>query len=370
MARLSRLSASFACLFLLPFAAACARHGSVERPAWELDNPLEPLQRVPLGFDRSWAQLPVPPTPERVRLGRWLFHDGRLSADGTVSCGTCHRPDQGFSQTDPVSTGVFNRRGTRKSQGFANHVWSPLPHLFWDGRVDTLEAQVVQPVTTPHEMGLTLDELVAIVERIDGYRPYFREAFGDELVTVDRIAHAIADYERTRLSGDSPWDRWHYGGDERAVSEEVKRGHALFAGKAACQTCHMGPNLTDGAFHNVGIGWSPDTQTFADDGRFVVTGEDVDRGAFKTPSLRDVSKRAPYMHDGSIETLRETVELYNRGGNPNPHLSGKIFPLGLTDEEIDALVAFMRALDSGLPPEPLLTVFPPSARPEAEVSRR
>jgi cytochrome c peroxidase len=359
MPRARRPSTSLVLLLALLLVGACAWRASEDRPPWEVDNPLERLPGLPLGFEGRWDQLPVPPTPERVRLGRWLFYDFRLSADGTVSCGTCHRPDQGFSQTEPVSTGVFNRRGTRKSPGFANHAWAAMPHLFWDGRVDSLEAQALQPVTTAHEMGLTLDELVAIVDGVAGYRPYFREAFGDERITAERIAQALADYERTRLSGNSAWDRWRHRGDGRAVSDEVKRGHELFFGQAACQPCHMGPNFTDGGFHNIGVGWDPATRSFADEGRAKVTGRDADRGAFKTPSLRDVSRRAPYMHDGSVETLRDTVELYNRGGHQNPHLSAKVFPLGLTDADIDALVAFMRALDSGLPPEVPPTVFPP-----------
>ncbi|MCL4848462.1 MAG: cytochrome-c peroxidase [Acidobacteria bacterium] len=345
---------------LVLLVTACSWRASGTRPTWEHDNPIEPLPALPAGFEGRWDRLSSPPTPERVRLGRWLFYDFRLSADGTVSCGTCHRPDQAFSQTEPVSTGVFGRRGTRKSQGFANQAWASTPHLFWDGRVASFEAQAILPLTTAHEMGLTADELVAIVDGIAGYRPYFREAFGDEDVTVDRIVQAIADYEKTRLSGNSPWDRWQHRGEQRAVDERVRRGHELFFGQAACQPCHMGPNFTDGGFHNIGVGWDAETGRFSDEGRFVVTGEDVDRGAFKTPSLRDVSKRAPYMHDGSVATLREVVELYNRGGVPNPHLSGKIFPLGLTDADIEALVAFMRALDSGLPPEAPPVSFPPS----------
>jgi cytochrome c peroxidase len=171
-------------------------------------------------------------------------------------------------------------------------------------------------------------------------------------VTKERVAKAIADYERTRMSGNSPWDRWRQNRDESAVSAQVKAGHDLFFGKAECNQCHVSNGFTDSRFHNLGVGWDPDAKTFRDWGRWDVSktksdqqpGE-ADRGAFKTPTLREVTKRAPYMHDGSIATLREVVEFYNRGGVKNPWLDPKIKPLNLTDAEMDALVAFMQALD-------------------------
>jgi cytochrome c peroxidase len=337
--------------------AACASCGPAG-PEWERDNPLRPLPAPPLGIRASLAELPDPPTPARVRLGRWLFYDARLSADGTVSCGTCHRPDQGFSQTERVSTGVLGKLGTRKSPSFVNQAWTLYPHFFWDGRAASLEEQALGPITNPVEMGLTHERLVALLEGIPAYAPYFTEAFGDDRITKERVAKAIADYERTRMAGNSAWDRWQIGGETDTVSEQAKQGHALFFGKAACNQCHLGENFTDSRFHNVGVGWDAKTRTFADEGRHTVTGQDVDRGAFKTPTLRDVTTHAPYMHDGSVGTLREAVELYNRGGTKNPWLSAKIFPLGLTDAEIDALVAFMRALDSDVPPEVPPTSFP------------
>lgn len=333
----------------------CARRPG---PEWERQNPLAPLPEIPVGIDATFEQLPEPPHPARVRLGRWLFYDARLSADGTVSCGTCHRPDQGFSQTERVSRGVHGLRGTRKAPTFVNAAWAPYPHFFWDGRADSLEAQGLAPIENPVEMGMTHARMVAVLGAIPAYAPYFREAFGDERVTPARVVKAIADYERTCLAGNSAWDRWRRKGDESAVSPQAKQGHALFFGKAACNQCHLGDNFTDGKFHNVGVGWSPGTGTFADPGRHAVTGLDADRGAFKTPTLRDVSKHAPFLHDGSARTLREVVELYNRGGNKNPWLSAKVFPLGLTDAEMDALVAFMQALDSNLPVETPPTSFP------------
>jgi cytochrome c peroxidase len=147
------------------------------------------------------------------------------------------------------------------------------------------------------------------------------------------------------MSGNSPWDRWRRNRDQKAVDDQVKEGHELFFGKAQCNQCHLGNNFTDSRFHNIGVGWDPRTRTFKDEGRYVVTRDRADHGAFKTPTLRDVTRHAPYMHDGSVATLREAVELYNRGGERNPYLDPKITPLHLTAAEVDALVAFMRALD-------------------------
>jgi cytochrome c peroxidase len=344
-------------LALLTSASACSWLAP-GGPEWERENPLAGLPEPPLGITTRLSDLPDPPTPARVRLGRWLFYDARLSADGTVSCGTCHRPDQGFSQTDRLSTGVFHRRGTRKSPALVNQAWTMLPHFFWDGRAASLEEQALCPIENPVEMGISHARMVEILEGIPGYRGYFVEAFGDGPITKDRVARAIADYERTRYAGNSAWDRWQAGGDAAAVPPEARKGHELFFGKATCNQCHFGQNFTDSRFHNIGVGWEANAGRFRDEGRFVVTGQGGDRGAFKTPSLRDVTRHAPYMHDGSIATLRHVVELYNLGGTKNPWLSVKIFPLGLTGAEMDALVAFMRALDSDLPPKIPPTRFP------------
>ena len=197
-------------------------------------------------------------------------------------------------------------------------------------------------------MGSTHLKMVNALSRVTGYRPYFKEAFGDTGITKERVARALADYERTRMSGNSAFDRWKGGHDENAVSGQVKQGFALFAGKAQCIHCHGGPLFTRGQFHNIGIGWDPVAQTFADEGRHLVTKGAVDEawpGTFKVPTLREIARRAPYMHDGSIHTLREVVEYYNRGANPNPYLNAFIRPLRLTDAEIDALVAFLESLN-------------------------
>ena len=323
---------------------ALAVNVSAESPAWEKENPLRPIPVSPLGIDSNLMDLKDPPTPARVRLGRWLYYDKRLSADGTLSCASCHKPENAFSEPTPVSTGIRGQKGNRKSPSFINQAWTIYPHFFWDGRAASLEDQALGPIANPIEMGNTHVAMLATLRGTAGYAQYFKEAFGDNEITSARIAKAIADYERTRLSGNSPWDRWR-NGDDKAVSAAVKKGHDLFFNKGACNQCHLGQNFTDSSFHNLGIGWDPLSKRFADEGRYAVSKKDEDRGAFKTPTLRDVAKHAPFMHDGSLATLRDTVEHYNKGGTPNPWLSPKVKPLNLAADEVDALVKFMEALN-------------------------
>ncbi len=340
-----------------------------EAAPWEASNPIVPIPDPPLGIGTEknrpakLTEFPDPPTPERVRLGRWLFFDKRLSDDNTISCATCHRPQNAFSEPTPVSTGIGGQKGERKAPSFINQAWTPLPHFFWDGRAASLEEQAGGPMINPIEMGNRNHQVVvAKIAAIPSYPKYFKEAFGTEKVTIARITKAIADYERTRMSGNSAWDKWR-AGDPNAVSDEVKKGHVLFFGNAFCNNCHLGQNLTDSKFHNLGVGWDPETKKFADEGRYAVTKEQADKGAFKTPSLRDVSKRAPYMHDGPIKTLREVVKLYSKGGEPNPHLSRKIDrrfaeQLDFTEEQIIVLIRFMEALDGEGYQDTAPTAFP------------
>lgn len=323
---------------------------------WEKDNPLLPIPTPPLGIGvketyKTLTDLPDPPTPEKVRLGRWLFFDKRLSADNTIACANCHQPGKAFSESTPVSTGIGGQKGGRKAPSFVNLAWTALPHFFWDGRAASLEEQAGGPMINPIEMGNeNHDVVIGKLQSIKGYATYFNEAFGNPEISIERVTKAIADYERTRMSGNSPWDQWRTGGDRSAVSTEVKKGHELFFGSAFCNNCHLGQNFTDNDFHNLGVGWNEETNSFADEGRYAVTQKEEHKGAFKTPSLRDVSKRAPYMHDGSIPTLREVVDLYVKGGNPNPYLDKKIDRrfaehLDLSEEDITALVKFLEALD-------------------------
>lgn len=345
---------------------------SSDRAVLDAANPVQPLPEIPLGLLRTWEQLgDNKPDPKRVRLGRWLYFDTRMSADNTISCATCHRPNHAFTEPTPVSTGIDGQQGGRKAPTFINAAWALFPHTFWDGRAADLEDQAKGPITNPIEMGMAShDVVVKKIADIKGYRPYFAEAFGHDKVTIDRIAKAIADYERTRLSGNSPWDRWQaamtehdretiqlltnpdpFGGAEKPafkdgkhVNAQVKLGHALFFGKAGCAQCHLGPNFTDSKFHNLGVSWDAEKKTFRDQGRYAVSKKDEDRGAFKTPTVREAAIRAPFMHNGSEKTLKDVVEFYDRGGNPNPHLSAKMKPLKLTKAEKAALVAMMEAL--------------------------
>ena len=331
----------------------------------ELDpaNPVRELPQQMVGHAMGLADLEEPPDMVRARLGRWLFFDTRLSADRTVSCATCHLPSAGFSQPTPVSTGIRGQKGGRKAPSFLNAAFANYPETFWDGRAANLEEQAKGPIENPIEMGETHEAVVAKIAAAGGYRPFFEEAFGDSEVTIDRITKAIADYERTRLSGNSRVDKWNewdpdtVGYDDLLTEEEIL-GNDLFFGDANCSNCHSGPHFTDSQYHNIGVGWDPETQTFADEGRYAVTGEDVDRGAFKTPGLREVHLRAPYMHDGSLATLRDVVVHYSEGEFQNPRLSDKMEVLNLTDEEIDALVAYMEALAGEGYRDELPAIFP------------
>jgi cytochrome c peroxidase len=310
-----------------------------------------------LGLTIDLRQVPNPPTPARVRLGRWLFFDRRLSGDGTISCASCHQPQYAFSQRMPVAIGIGGRRGRRKALPIINLALQYRPMnfrrglraaFFWDGRASSLEQQALQPVANRNEMGSSEAAMVQTLSRIRGYEPYFAEAFGDRRITAARVARALADYEQTRLSGGSPYDRWRFGHEEHAISDAAKLGASLFNGKAQCGHCHGANALDGGGFHNTGIGWNPRTHAFADLGHYVPTKGTVFEdwpGTFKAPTLREVARHSPYMHDGSIATLRDVVEFYNRGGNHNPYIDGFMHPLGLTEREVDAIVAFLNTLN-------------------------
>ena len=324
------------------------------RASLDSDNPVRPNAAPPFGMDDFFKDVPHQPIPARVRLGRWLFFDKRLSADGTVSCATCHRPEFAFSEPTAVSTGIGGRQGTRKAPSIINlAARTILPDVpddteqtfFWDGRVSSLEHQVLVPIANRDEMGLDRQSMIDKLSAMQGYRPYFREAFGSGEITQERIATALSEYVRTRMSGNSPYDRWSYAGDGGAMSEDAKRGSEIFLFSGGCASCHAGFNFSDGRFHNIGVGWDEATRSFRDEGRFAVSHDPADRGRFKTPALRDVARHAPYMHDGSLATLRDVVEFYNRGGVRNPNLSARVRPLNLTPRDVDALVAFLESLN-------------------------
>ncbi len=355
---------------------------------------------LPTGLSKaSWRRrIPKdnPMTPAKVALGQALYFDKRLSIDGTVSCATCHDPANAFTDHGTVAIGVSTKTGTRNAPTILNAMFSD--QLFWDGRSGSLEEQAKQPLTNSFEMGMGNN--IAVVERVRGfpeYRKEFRRVFKREGITIDTIAKAIAAYERTQLSANSPFDRF-ISGDAKAITEAQKRGWELFKGKAMCIECHSfsiaSPFFTDFKFHNTGVvakdisfqhltglakqvadnervksqnkpinrishsaqsvGQSQDstpllahTRGFTELGRYLVTRQPKDIGAFKTPTLRDIELTTPYMHNGSEKTLIDVVRFYNRGGNANANLDERMRPLNLNDEELNQLVEFMRALTSG-----------------------
>lgn len=306
--------------------------------------------KFPLGLDPDVFNIPQdnPVTPEKIELGRMLYFDKRISSNGTVSCATCHDPHLGFTDQKRVSEGFHQLSGTRNAPTVINSGFNLFQ--FWDGRAPSLEEQAKGPIQNPVEMAHTLEGCVGHICQIEGYRKYFKAAYGTDEITIDRIVKAIATYERTVLSGNSAWDKFVYNKDESALSESAKRGLELFEGKAQCTQCHVGFNLSDGVFHNIGVGMKAKEP---DLGRFKVTGEEKDKGAFKTPMLRDLERTAPYMHDGSEKTLEEVVEFYDKGGEPNPWLDPKMKPLHLTKEEQADIVAFLKSLEGDwTPPEP------------------
>lgn len=301
---------------------------------------------LPAGLDRDAYAVPEdnPVTPAKVELGKLLYFDARVSMDDTISCASCHHPQKGWADDKPTSLGVNGKTGNRNSPTVINTAFNYVQ--FWDGRATSLEEQAVGPMANPVEMAHTLEGVEQRIGAIAGYKPYFKAAFGDETVTIDRIAKAIASFERTVLSGNSKWDR-HLAGDPTALSDAAKRGLELFEGKANCAQCHNGFNLTDGVFHNLGVGMA---KPEPDLGRYEQTRVEKDKGAFKTPTLRDITRTAPYMHDGSQKTLEEVMDFYNKGGEPNPWLDPKVVPLDLTSEEISDIIEFMKSLEGDWQP--------------------
>jgi cytochrome c peroxidase len=298
---------------------------------------------VPLGLDR-FLRVPDdnPITPAKAALGRRLFFDTALSADRHLSCATCHDPARAFADDRPVAVGIDGRHGTRNTPSLVNRGWGAT--FFWDGRAPTLEAQVLQPIANPDELGFSSAGVVDRLATDIAYAAAFREVFGRD-VSADDVARALATYVRTIRAGDSAWDRYR-AGDRPALSAEARLGLRVFGNRGLCTTCHLGPTLTDERFHNTGVAW--DGRAFGDEGRFAVTGLTADRGAFRTPSLRHVADTAPYMHDGSLATLDAVVDFYDAGGRPNPQLDSEILPLGLSAEEKAGLEAFLRALSGAV----------------------
>jgi cytochrome c peroxidase len=272
---------------------------------------------IPLGLD---LYLPVPEenplAAEKIELGRRLFFDRRLSRDGSVACASCHDPERAYSDGRAIAIGVFGRKGRRNAPALVNRGYGRL--FFWDGRAATLEEQVLKPIEDPNEMDLPLAEAAARV----GLAP-------------EEISRVLASFVRSILFGNSRYDRF-IDRDRTALSAEEQAGLGLFRGKANCVACHVGPNFTDERLHNTGIAWR--------DGKFTDAG--AAHGEFKTPTLREVVRTAPYMHDGSIGTLEDVVNYYDRGGNQNPYLDSELHPLHLSADEKRQLVLFFRTLSA------------------------
>ncbi len=298
--------------------------------------------KIPFGLEESAVVIPTdnPLTTEKVELGRALFFDKRLSQDNTIACASCHMAKFAFTDGKPVSAGIRGQKGGRSAPASLNRVFSSAQ--FWDGRAPTLEDQSIGPLTNPIEHGFANNDMVvAKLKKIPGYRKLFMQAFGED-ITIGNVGKAIASFQRTVLSGNSPADRFDQGQEAGAISAEAQKGLTLFRDKARCTKCHSGFNFTDEKFHNLGIGWDDNK---VDLGRYMVTKNAEELGAFKTPTLREISRSAPYMHDGRFKNLEEVVNFYNQGGVKNPHQDPLIIPLELTDQEKSDLVQFLRTLN-------------------------
>ncbi|MGF1475812.1 MAG: cytochrome-c peroxidase [Geminicoccaceae bacterium] len=305
-----------------------------------------------VGADRGAYRLPTtipfpaanPYTPEKAALGKMLYFDPRLSANNNISCASCHNPSFGWEVPVDRAVGSQNTKIGRHAPTVLNHAWAD--SLFWDGRAPDLEAQSLGPIQADVEMNLPLDEAVRRLRAIPGYVDAFERAFPGNGIDADTIARAIATFERTVVSTYAPFDAW-VAGDENAISGPAKRGFALFNGKAQCSSCHSGWNFTDNRFHDIGLPTN-------DLGRYGVdSSKETNRYAFRTPTLRDTLKRAPYTHNGSVEDLRSLIYHYVNGGIQRPSLSPAMQSLDLSESEIDDLIAFLHTLTGEVPVVPL-----------------
>lgn len=335
-------------VLLLLHCPSCSRQPSQvavtpNKPAENNPSSTEPIgtpfeHELPLGLPEYYVAKSNPMTHEKVELGRKLFFDNQLSVDHTMSCATCHDPKKGWSNGLAVAEGVNGNAGKRNVPSILNSAY--YRSLFWDGRAGTLEGQALGPIFNKDEMAMpSQSELIDRLTADADYPSLFAAAFADG-ITMTNVARAIASYERTIVAGNSPYDRF-IAGDESALSEAAQRGLKLFLDKqkSKCTVCHEPPTFTALFYHNLGVGME---QEHPDLGRFEVTKLDSNKGKFKVPTVRDVKLTAPYMHDGSIATLEEVVELYDKGGIPNRYLSKEMRgKLNLTKQEKADLVTFM-----------------------------
>ena len=338
---------------------------------------LRVVESPPLGLPPIPIPKDNPITRKKVQLGRKLFFDRRLSLNETMSCAMCHIPEQGFTNNElKTAVGIEGRTVRRNAPTIYNVAY--FSNIFHDGRDTRLEFQIWQPMLAFNEMGNpSIGYVVKKIRGLPDYKGLFESAFAGREPGIETIGMAIASYERTIVSGNSPFDRWYFDKNGSALTEAAKRGFNLFNTKAGCSVCHLIQNdhalFTDDAFHNTGLGWkfsvgqggaavpvqiSPGVKILvprkvidsvaepapSDLGRYEVTQDPVDRWRYKTPTLRNVALTAPYMHNGVFGTLKEVVSFYNKGGIPNPQLDTSIRPLGLTDKEIEDIVVFLKSL--------------------------
>ena len=307
-------------------------------------RPAGELPAVPLGLPKLPVPADNPMTSEKVELGRMLYFDKRVSKDGTISCATCHDPKQGWAEHEPTSTGIHDQKGGRNSPTVINAAYAT--SQFWDGRAASLEEQAVGPVANPIEMGSSMPAVVEKFAKIPGYQERFQKVFGTG-VTEKGFAQAIAAFERTVLSGDSPYDQFK-AGRQNALTDAQRRGLKTFE-KAGCANCHAPPLFSSYEFHNAGVGAD---NPKPDEGRKAVTKKDEDLGSLRVPSLREVANTAPYFHDGSAKTLEEAVALMAAGGKDNPHRSSDfdaVRDAKLTAQDQKDLVEFLKALSGKYP---------------------
>jgi len=313
---------------LIAFLTVAALHGAIAQSP-------QTISKKKFQFPN---QIPAPAnnpvTPARVELGKMLFFDPRLSGSNWISCATCHNPAMGWSDGLPTAIGNGMTTLKRATPTIVNTVFNELQ--MWDGRFHSLEEQAVGPMQAPGEMNSTMDDILSKLKSMPGYVEGFDRAYPGEGITKDTVAKAVASFERTIISQGAPFDAWVHG-KNRAISPSAQRGFDLFTGKANCVACHSGPNFTDEGFHNIGLGGD-------DPGRFAKLPIKISKGAFKTPTLRDVALTAPYMHNGAYRTLEEVIDHYDRGGDDRSNLDPSIHPLGLSVLEKKDLLQFLTTL--------------------------
>ncbi|MGE0753382.1 MAG: cytochrome-c peroxidase [Variibacter sp.] len=320
---------------LLMACSVAAVAGATHRVAWRAEYR---RPAVPVSYPKE-----NPYTPAKAHLGKLLFFDPILSGSRSRSCATCHNPSLSWTDSLPRALSDTQTPMPLRSPTLLNV--GTVPILGWDGKFPSLEAVTFGPITAANNMNLSEADLVKRLAAIPGYVEAFRAAFGEDAISRRNIERAVATYERSIVSAPAPFDRW-IDGDKKAISEQAKRGFDVFNGKANCAACHSGWAFTDGSFHDIGSSTGDDIGR----GQFFPTSKKL-KYAFKTPTLRDVARRSPYMHDGSVTTLAEVIELYNRGGIDRPSRSNEIKPLGLTEREKADLIAFLETLTGDMKPE-------------------